>query len=72
MAQAYEKAARMKLVRMNIIRAGLEIKGNKGPESYGGAFGPSGMAGLGGMGGPALRSGTGGMSMGNIGQWFNR
>ena len=30
MAQMYERAARLRLVRMNIMRAGLEIKGPKG------------------------------------------
>lgn len=30
MAQNYERTTRMRLVRMNIIRAGLEVRGPKG------------------------------------------
>jgi COP9 signalosome complex subunit 1 len=36
MARNYERAARLKLVRMNMIRAGLEIKAPKGPNFQGG------------------------------------
>jgi COP9 signalosome complex subunit 1 len=30
MARNYERAARMKLVRVNLLRAGIEVKGPKG------------------------------------------
>lgn len=30
MAQNYERTTRMRLIRMNIIRAGLEVRGPKG------------------------------------------
>ena len=35
MAQNYERAARMKLVRVNLVRAGLEVKGPKGMPALG-------------------------------------
>jgi COP9 signalosome complex subunit 1 len=37
MARNYERAARLKLVRLNMIRAGLEVKGPKGPPLGGNA-----------------------------------
>lgn len=39
MAQNYERTARMRLMRMNILRAGLEVRGPKGGQGH-----PSGPA----------------------------
>ena len=35
MAQSYERAARMKLVRVNLAHAGLEVKSPKVTQSHG-------------------------------------
>ena len=35
MAQNYERAARMKLVRVNVAHAGLEVRGPKATQSHG-------------------------------------
>lgn len=45
MAQGYERTTRMRLMRMNIIRAGLEVRGPKGGQSM-----PPGVGGQGGQG----------------------
>lgn len=45
MAQNYERTTRMRLMRMNIIRAGLEVRGPKGGPNL-----PPGVAGQGGQG----------------------
>jgi COP9 signalosome complex subunit 1 len=40
MARNYERAARIKLVRMNMIRAGIEVRASKGPNFQGGQQAP--------------------------------
>lgn len=57
MSLNYERAARLKLVRVNLIRAGLEVKGPKGMQGGGGGGGHGVML-------SDLRGGNGGRSQG--------